>query len=127
MWEKSVAQKLMIKPGYKVLFVNSPDGYEKILGKLPENVDVLQNAERGIDFIQVFLSSQAELEAHLNTLTPLLKPEGVFWVSYPKISSGVAADINRNTINSYAAGIGLKGVAMIAVDNIWSALRLKIL
>jgi hypothetical protein len=127
MWEKSVAQKLMIKPEYKVLFVNAPDGYETVLGKLPEGVEVLQDTAPGIDLIQVFVSSEAELEAHLNILPPLLKPTGVLWVTYPKGSSKVPVDINRNSINRYADSIGLQGVAMVAVDKTWSALRLKIL
>jgi hypothetical protein len=127
MWEKSVAQKLMIKAGYKVLFVNAPDGYETVLGKLPEGVEVLQTTTRGIDLIQVFISSEAELEAHLNILPALLKPTGILWVSFPKGTSKIPVDINRNTINSYAGTIGLQGVALVAIDKTWSALRLKLL
>ena len=127
MWEKSVAQKLMIKPDYKVLFVNAPEGYEEILGKLPYGVVVLQDTVKGIDLIQVFVTSEAELEAHLSILPPLLKPNGVFWVSYPKGTSKIPVDVNRNIINSYANTKGLQGVAMIAIDKTWSALRLKII
>jgi hypothetical protein len=127
MWEKSVAQKLMIKEGHKVLFINAPDGYEKTLGKLPEKVEVLVNTENNIDVIQVFLTTQAELETHLGLLPGLLKPTGILWISYPKSTSKRPVDINRNTINEYAMSLGLQGVAMIAIDNTWSALRLKIL
>ncbi len=127
MWEKTVAQKLMIKPGYKVLFINAPEGYETILGKLPEGVEVLQDTTTSIDLIQVFLRSQAEMEAHLGILRPLLKPDGLFWVSYPKGSSRLPVDINRDTINSYAKTVGLKGVAIIALDGTWSAIRFKLI
>lgn len=127
MWEKSVAQKLMIKPDYKVLFVNAPEGYEEILGKLPYGVIVLQDTAKGIDLIQVFVTSEAELEAHLSILPPLLKPNGILWVSYPKGTSKIPVDVNRNIINSYANTKGLQGVAMIAIDKTWSALRLKII
>jgi hypothetical protein len=127
MWEKSVAQKLMIKPGYKVLLVNAPDNYETTLGKLPEGVEILQNTAPNIDLIQVFLTSEAELEAHLSMLPPLLKPTGILWVCYPKGTPKIPVDINRNSIDSYANTLGLQGVAMIAIDNTWSALRLKIL
>lgn len=36
------------------------------------------------------------------------------------------AEINRDSIAEYAASIGLEGVAIVAVDEDWSALRLKI-
>lgn len=127
MWEKSVAQKLEIKAGYKVLFVNAPDGYETTLGKLPEGVDVLQNTTGNIDLIQVFVSSEAELETHLKILPPLLKPTGVFWITYPKGSTKIPVDINRNIINNYASTVGLQSAATITIDKTWSALRLKII
>jgi len=126
MWEKSVAQKLMIKEGYKVLFINTPDGYEKTLGKLPADVKVLDNPENNIDLLQVFLTTQAELETHLDVLPPLLKPTGLFWISYPKSGGKMPVDINRNSINDYAHTVGWQGVAMIAIDSTWSALRLKL-
>jgi hypothetical protein len=125
MWEKSIAQKLLIKPGYKVLFINAPEGYEDTLGKLPEGVSVLQNTEDNIDLVQVFITSEAELEAHLKVLPPLLKPDGLLWISYPKGTTRVPVDINRNSINRYANSLGMQGVAIIAIDSSWSALQLK--
>ena len=127
MWEKSIAQKLLIKPGYKVLFINAPEGYENTLGKLPEGVSVLQNTEDNIDLVQVFVTSEAELEAHLKFLPPLLKPAGILWISYPKGASRAPVDINRNSINHLANSLGMQGVALIAIDNTWSALRLNFL
>jgi hypothetical protein len=47
-------------------------------------------------------------------------------VSYPKGTSKVNTDINRDTIGLYAQSIGLQPVAMISIDDTWSALRLKI-
>ena len=77
------------------------------------------------DFIQLFVTSRSELEAQLKDLKPALKPGGLLWVTYPKGTSKIKADINRDTINQYARSIGLQGVAMISVDDTWSALRLK--
>jgi len=39
----------------------------------------------------------------------------------------VKNDINRDTINTYAHTIRLEGVAMISIDEDWSALRLKLI
>ncbi len=36
-------------------------------------------------------------------------------------------DINRDSIVEYARSIGMEGVAMISIDEDWSALRLKLL
>jgi hypothetical protein len=39
----------------------------------------------------------------------------------------VKTDIHRDTINAYAQTLGLQGVAMISINDDWSALRLKLI
>jgi hypothetical protein len=123
--EKSIAQKLLIKPGRQVLFVNPPEGYFELLGPLPEGVTVLEKAGEPVDLIQVFVKNRAELEEQLPRLKGLVKPGGLLWVTYYKGTAKVKTDIHRDTINAYAHTLGLEGIAMISVDEDWSALRLK--
>jgi hypothetical protein len=126
MSEKTIAQKLFIKAGQRLLFVGAPAGYPDQLGPLPEQVTVVPAAEAPIDMIQVFVDSRAELEAQLPRLKGLLAPKGMLWVTYHKGTSRVKTDIHRDSINAYAKSIGLEGVAMISIDDDWSALRLKL-
>ena len=122
---KSVAEKLFVKEGYRVLIINEPDGYRTALGKLPQKVDISTKKSGQADLIQLFVDSRKELEANLRPLKACLRPKGLLWVSYPKGTSKVKTDINRDTIGSYAQSIGLQPVAMISIDETWSALRLK--
>ncbi len=78
------------------------------------------------DLIQLFVTSRSELEKNLGKLKILLAPSGALWVTYPKGTSKAKSDINRDSIREYAQSIGLEAVAMISVDDTWSALRLKI-
>lgn len=126
MSEKPIAEKLLIKEYYRVLFINEPEDYMKKLGKLPENVIVLTKLVEPVDFIQVFVTSKKDLEDQLLRLKPLLTPKGLLWVTYPKGTSKMKVDVNRDIIAQYTLSIGLKPVAMISVDETWSALRLKI-
>jgi hypothetical protein len=125
MSEKSIAEKLSIKPGNKLLLVNPPDGYVTRMGKLPEGVEVRNNSSGRVEAIQVFVANRAELEAQLPHLAGLLSPRSILWVTYHKGTSKVKTDINRDTINAYAQSIGLQGVAIISIDDDWAALRLK--
>ena len=126
MSDKSVAQKLMIKPGRSVLLVNPPENYDALLGELPEDVTVYQEPSGPVDFIQVLVASRQELEGQLPRLKLLLKPGGMLWVTYYKGTSKHKTDIHRDSINAYAKSLGMEGVAMISVDADWAALRLKI-
>ncbi len=126
MSDKSIALKLFIKPGHKFLLDNPPEGYLAKMGELPTGIILLRESSDIVDTVQVFVSNRAELEAQLPRLKELLAPIGMLWVTYHKGTSRVKTDINRDTINAYAYTIGLKGVAMISIDEDWSALRLKL-
>jgi hypothetical protein len=126
MSDKSITQKLFIKPGIKFLLVNPPDGYLTRMGELPIGAILLSDSSCIVEAIQVFVSNRTELEAQLPRLKELLAPKGMLWVTYHKGTSRVKTDINRDTINAYALTLGLEGVAMISIDDDWSALRLKL-
>jgi len=125
MTEKSIARKLLIKAGYKILIVNAPDGYTNLIGELPEGVTVLKKPQPGADLIQVFLKSEKELEEQLPRMKESLTASGLLWVMYPKGTSKIPFDINYDIIAAYARTIGMVGIAMISIDETWSALRLK--
>ena len=125
MSQKPVAQKLQIKENYTVMFINEPKAYRSMLGALPRGVTVLTEPSRQADLIQAFVASSKELKAQLSALKPLLKTEGLLRVTYPKGTSKVKTDINRDSIREFAQSLGFQAVAMFSVDDTWSALRLK--
>jgi hypothetical protein len=127
MSEKTIAEKLSIKPGSKFLLINPPSEYVSQMGVLPEGVDLLSDSTNQVEAIQVFVANRTELEAQLPRLFGLLAPKGMLWVTYHKGTSKVKTDINRDTINAYAQSIGLQGVAIISIDDDWAALRLKLI
>ncbi len=126
MLDKTVAQKLMIKEGRSVLFVNPPRNYKSLLGQLPREVKVLHGSREPADIIQVFVNSRSELKFQLGKLKNRLKPDGFLWITYHKGTSKVKTDINRDSIAAYASTLGLRGVAMISVDDDWSALSCRV-
>jgi agmatine/peptidylarginine deiminase len=127
MSDKSIAQKLFIKPGNKFLLVNPPAGYIAQMGQLPEGTILMSDSSCLVEVIQVFVTNRLELETQLPKLKEWLAPKGMIWVTYHKGTSKMKTDINRDTINAYAGSLGLQGVAMISIDDDWSALRLKLI
>jgi hypothetical protein len=121
--DKSVADRLLIKKGSRIKIIGAPDGYVDALGYAggAESGD-----PRSLDLIQAFVKSRLELEELLAQVKSELQPGGIIWITYPKGTSKMKADINRDTIAAYAKTLGLQAVAMISVDDTWSALRLKV-
>ena len=113
---KTLAQKLFIKENYKIMLLNHPDGYLTRLGELPQNVSVLSGT-RPADLVQLFVTKRNELEEKLAGLKSLLNPKGLLWVTYPKGTSRVKTDLNRDIIREYVESNGFKAVALVSVDD----------
>ncbi len=122
---RPLANKLYIREGYRIAILNPPVGYNQLLGELPDNVTVANSLEGEFDVIQFFVTKRKKLEEKLSGLSDALRSRGLVWVTYPK-GNQLDADINRDSIVAYAETIGLKAVAQVSVDDIWSALRFKV-
>jgi len=123
---KSVAQKLLIKENFRILLLNEPQNYRAQLGELPSKVTILTEPSGAVDLAQAFITSQKEMEATLKKIKSSLKPAALVWLTYPKGTSKTKTDINRDSIREYVEANGFKTVALVAVDDTWSALRLKV-
>jgi hypothetical protein len=127
MSDKPIAQKLLIKENYTILLINEPESYRSLLCPLPPNTTVTVKPQADIDLIQIFLTSKKELEDQLPKLKALLSEKGTLWITYPKGTSKVKTDVNRNKIAAYAKTLGLQAIFMVSIDDTWSALRLQII
>jgi hypothetical protein len=119
---KPLAVKLGIKPGFKVLLANEPVGFVAALGSLPEGA-ALVAAPGPADLIVLFVTSLDLLRADLPGLKAMLKPGGLFWIAWRK---GGVGEVTRDNMWPIAGSFGLQPVANVAVDEVWSALRFKV-
>ncbi len=114
MSEKSVAEKLQIKEGHRLLIVNSPKGYkESVLRDVPKSVMLLKDGKGPAHIIQVFVKSKKELGEQLVKLKPLLDSKGILWMTYPKGTSKIKADINRDIIREQGPACRVGGCCHI--------------
>ena len=125
--EKSLAAKMYLRQGSRVLLLAAPTGYAARIAPLPAGASLLRSSSGKADWIQLFVRSRKELEQGLPSARRRLAPGGLLWVSYAKGGSKLAADVNRDVIMAIAPRFGLQAVAQAAVDADWSAVRLKVI
>ena len=116
-----IAKKLHLKPGMRVAVANPPAGFS--LGK-PAGVTVEKSLKRDLDLVMLFATTQKELKAQWPKALAAVKQDGALWVSYPKKSSGIASDLGMGEWEA-TKGSDWNPVAMIAIDEAWSAVRYK--
>ncbi|NJN88230.1 MAG: hypothetical protein HC881_20470 [Leptolyngbyaceae cyanobacterium SL_7_1] len=125
MTTNSLAQKLRLKPHQTVLLLNAPEDYQERLAPLPEAIELSTTATGDFDVVQAFVHNRAEIETLAPVAIQALKPGGILWFSYPKKSSNVGTDIHRDVGWESVQQAGFEGVAQIAIDEVWSALRFR--
>ena len=120
---RPLAQKLGIKKGDVLALSNAPDGYDRLLGRLPDGAVVAREPEGPLDFIQLFSTERATLERELPRLKAMLKLDGMIWVSWPKASSRRQTDLSDRVVREIGLKNGLVDVKVCAIDDSWSALK----
>ncbi len=73
----------------------------------------------------VFINNNKEFVDFLNRQLINIEPDSVLWFAYPKGTSKVKTDINRDTIRVTGEAFGITTVSAISIDNTWSALRFR--
>jgi len=78
---------------------------------------------RDLDVAVLFVSERRELERRFGEVAAAIKPEGGFWVAWPKKSSKVPTDLTEDVLREVGLPQGLVDNKVCAVTEVWSGLR----
>lgn len=120
----TLAQKMQIKSG-KLIVINAPKGYAELLAKELKDLTISTRAAGQAEAVLLFVNSLAEVEKLMPKAGKLVKPGGMLWVAYPKGSSKVKTDVNRDILWAAVLPLGWQPIRQIALDEVWSLLRFK--
>ncbi len=93
---QTLLEKLQLADEKNLLIQGLPSSIEKQFSKLSfaKNMTPLLKS-RKIDFALVFAVNENQLNGILKDVMPSLKGESKFWVAYPKTTSKIVTDLNR--------------------------------
>jgi hypothetical protein len=120
MSDKTVAERLQVKGDRRLAVIGASAALEKAVGASKARGDTAS-----ADVVLLFAADRATLDKSLPKLLKTMSPTAIFWIAYPKLSSKLAADLSRDVIAGLAPRHKLDTVSQIAIDEDWSALRLK--
>lgn len=121
----ALAKKLRLMPETRLLALNAPDGYLALLDGHVVSIATHAQAGETYDAAHVFVREKAQAQAALPTAIGAVRPDSVLWVMWPKQSSGVKTDLNRDSLAALAMTFGWGPVSNVSINETWSALRLR--
>ena len=126
MSHQSLFEKLELKDERNLLIQGLPSSIEKQFIKLSysKNVTPLLKLKK-MDFALVFAINVNQLNGILREVIPALHNEGKLWVAYPKTTSKISSDLNRDCSWSVLTQNQYETIALVALDHVWSALQFK--
>ncbi len=122
--DKSICEKLLLKPGREISFLNTPDSFRDHAGILPPFAKITDSFENA-DVILLFVRNLKEISEQFTKIHMNLNENIIFWVGYPKKSGKITSDLDRDYLNIYLNTLGWQGVSLISLDETWSAMRVK--
>jgi hypothetical protein len=125
MAETPLAEKLLLKGDQRALVACMPEGYLAKLGEAGKKADTEPGPDMEYDFVQVFVKNREELDDCLPKALLAVDFGGLLWICYPKQSSGVETDLDRDKLGKLMEPTGWRPVSQVAIDEVWSAMRFR--
>jgi len=114
MSDKPLAERLQVKKDRRLALADSPLSVEAPSAPLAE-----------ADVVVQFVRNRADYDAKIPPLLKAIRADAIFWIAYPKLTSKLAGDLSRDVIHRDSPALGLDCVSQIAIDEDWSAMRMK--
>ena len=84
-----------------------------------------ENQVGNLDFALVFAVSENQLNGILHDIMPALKSDSKFWVAFPKITSKIVTDLNRESSWNKLATAGYEISEQVSLDHVWNASQFR--
>ena len=116
-----LSKKLLVKPDYRVLVLNAPEG--AAVEPLPDGARLVKSGDA--DVVLAFARDSKDLAKLAPKAIAAGGNEGIIWIAYPKKSGKIPTDISRDIGWDAVTSAGWEGVSLVAVDETWSAMRFR--
>jgi len=123
---QTILEKLQLKNEKNILIQGLPSSIEKQFNKLSfaKNLTPLLRS-RKIDFALVFAVSESQLNGILEDILPSLKEDSKLWVAYPKLTSKITTDLNREGSWNKLIDAAYENADQVSLDHVWHAVYFK--
>jgi hypothetical protein len=116
---EALLKKLKYKDSYNAIAVKVPITLSKLSELFPKS------SPGKTEFTLLFIKNREEMESYFTSTISHAKHDSIFWLAYPKGSSGMKTDVNRDILWELMTPLGYRPVSMVSIDKTWSAMRVR--
>ncbi|MEJ7736591.1 MAG: hypothetical protein WKF97_04115 [Chitinophagaceae bacterium] len=123
---QTMFEKLQFSDEKNLLIQGLPSTIEKQFCKLSfaKNITPLLKIKK-IDFALVFAVNEKQLNGILSDILPALHDEAKLWIAYPKKTSKIASDLNRDCSWDEMIRAGYESTQQVSLDHVWNAVQFR--
>lgn len=122
--DNKLLKKLHVKAGFKLLVEHAPENVAELLGDF-DSIQLSFNSEKAFDALLLFVQNSHELREQLSILSAKLKADTLFWIAYPKKSSGMESDLHMMAPWDEVKVYQLTPCASVSISEVWTGIRMK--
>ncbi len=119
---RPTALKLGMKAGLRVGIIDAPPGYAKMLGALPDGVELVEEPAEVLPLTLWFVSDPDEYLSGVRRMRRWATQSRV-WVVYPK---GNKSPLTQFTVREGALAVGMVDYKICSIDATWTAMLFTI-
>jgi CheY-like chemotaxis protein len=121
--DSSLVRKLGITAKMQVGILGAPEGFDEILGELPEDVVTSPRMTKQTRLVLYFVRTSDDLDKALEHLAGQLPEGSSVWIIHPKLGPRAKRDFNQNDVRDRALPLGLVDYKVCSVSDDWSGLK----
>jgi hypothetical protein len=114
-------KKLRYKEELKGTIVNAPEYISFEFNSYGFSTTLKKDSR----FTILFVKNKTEFKKHIRSTIKKLEYDSLFWICYPKGTSKIETDVNRDILWEEAKPYGYRPVSQVAIDSDWSAMRFR--
>ena len=122
----TLAQRLGVQPGDRLLILNAPERYLRLL-EPPSDIHIDLGPIEGADYddVHLFALDKGTVDREASRALAVLGPRTRLWVCYPQRGGTIITDLAADKGWNSLFDEGLRSTTQVPIDSDWAALRFE--
>ncbi|RKS08767.1 hypothetical protein DFP74_4489 [Nocardiopsis sp. Huas11] len=122
----TLARRLGVQPGDRLLILNAPERYLRLLDPPPDiHIDLGPIEGAQYDDVHLFTLDRGTVDRETPRVWEIMGPRTRLWICYPQRGGTIITDLAADKGWDLLTDAGWRGTVQVPIDSDWAALRFE--